>query len=265
MKHRIGIALLVALGSLAPLATPARAQEPTLDRVQIALDMTDRKIEQAQALLGATDNVRARTEVNLAVSIQAEAKRVFVATQLGFALRLTLESRGHAERAIAILRGPDPDAVAAQLERTRDLLERARARIEECNQPRARALLRIALEMQARAELAARDGRFLAALQLTVSARERGLRALRLCNLDENIQESADRALQRTDEMLSHARDRVEDHASEEARRALERGFQFQQRARAEFGAGHFEASLRLTQSARSFANRAVRLAGGAP
>ena len=42
--------------------------------------------------------------------------------------------------------------VLAQLERTRELLDRARERIEECNLDRARAMLRVALEMQARAE-----------------------------------------------------------------------------------------------------------------
>lgn len=265
MKLRFGTPLLLLIAALALLAPAARAQDLTPDRVQFALDLTDRRIDQAQAQVGGSGNERARAELTLATSTQAEAKRVFAGNQLAFALRLTLEARGHADRAIAILRGPDPDAVAAQIERTRDLLERARDRIEECDQPRARALIRIAFEMQARAETAGRDGRFLAALQLTVSARERGLRALRLCHLDENLQESADRALQRTDELLSRARDRVEERASEEARRAVDRGFDFQQRARGEYGAQHYEASLRLTQTARSFAHRALRLTGGPP
>ena len=262
MKPSFNPRLFLPLAAMLLLPAAGLAQDLTPERVQIALDLTDRRIEQAEMLLTGSDNERASTEVNLAVGLQGQAKTAFAGTQLALAMRLTLEARLHADRAITILKGPDPDGVLAQLERTRELLDRARERIEECDQLRARAMIRAAFDMQARAEVAARDGRFLAALQLTMSARERAHRALRLCRMDENLQESAERALQRTDQLIDRARDRVSG-ASEPARQALARAVEIQGRAWTEFRAGRFEASLRLTQSARAFAHRAIRLSGG--
>jgi hypothetical protein len=157
---------------------------------------------------------------------------------------------------------PDPDRVLTQLERTRELLDRVRDRIEECDLDRARAMLRAALEMQVRAEAAARDGRYLAALQLTMSARERALRALRLCKLEDKLHDEAERALMRTDELISRARDRVSERESDQARQALNRAVELQAEAWVQFRAEHLEGGLRLTQSARTFAHRAIRLAG---
>jgi hypothetical protein len=257
------IIVLAVLLAILP-TTRAGAQDSASDRVQTALETTDRRIEQAQFVVSNADNERAQAELDLAVDIQGRARSAFVAIQLELALRLTLEARGHADRAIAIVKGlPDPDRVLAQLERTRELLERARERVEECDNDRARAMIRTAFEMQLRAETAARDGRFLAALQLTMSARERGLKALRLCNLDENLHDAAERALQRTDEVVLRAQDVVTAGSSEVARRALARAIDLQQNARAQFREGRFEACLRLTHLARASAFRAIRLAEG--
>jgi len=259
------IALFMSVLPLVACTALATAQiAPSPDRVQGELDITDHRIEQAQTLLAGSNNERAQLEFNAAVGIQAQAKTAFAAAQLAMSVRLTLEARGHADRVIAIIRGlPDPDQVRAQLERTRDLLDRARERIEECDNTRARAMLRTAFDMQGRAEAAASELRFLAALQLTMSARERALRALRLCNMEENLRESAERALHRTDEILSRAQDIVAEHGTAQAREALARAIQLQDRANGEFRAEHFEASLRLTQAARVAAYRAIRLSGG--
>ena len=53
---------------------------------------------------------------------------------------------------------PDPDRVLSQVERTRELLERVRDRVEECNRDRAHALMRVAFTMQQRAEAAIEGG-----------------------------------------------------------------------------------------------------------
>lgn len=261
------ITMLLALGSaLALLAPFAAAQDVSRDRVQYALDRTDDRIERAQTLVSGSDNTNARAELDLAVQIQADAKSAFAGSQFRVALDLTLRARGHADRAIAIIQGlPDPDRVLAQVERTRELTERARDRIEECRNDRARALLRVAIEMQARAEAAIPEGRYLAALQLTLSARERALRSLRLCHREDNLEQAAERALNRTDELIGRARDRVADQGNEQARRALARADQLEAEAWVEFRAEHFEASLRLTQSARAMAHRALRLSQDRP
>ena len=150
----------------------------------------------------------------------------------------------------------------SQVQRTRELLDRARERIEDCDRDRVRALLRAAVDMQTRAETATRESRYLAALQLTLSARERGLRALRLCNMEENVQDAAERALQRTDELIARAREMIADSDKNRAKEVLGRAERVQTEGHAQLRAGHSEAAL--TQSARTLTYRAIRLAGGA-
>jgi hypothetical protein len=262
MPHRPGLVIALVFASLLFGPSAGFAQALTPDRVQRALEETDRRIELAQTLLAESDNPAARAELGVAIDLQARARTAFASSQLAMASRLTFEARTHADRVIALVRGlPDPDRVRAQLERTREMLERARSRIEGCSIERARALLHVAFEMQLRAEASAQAGRHLAALQLTMSARERGLRALRLCRLDENASEGAERALHRTDEVIARARDAVSEHGDEQARRALDRARDLQEDAMRESRAEHFESSLRLTTAARGFAHRAIRLA----
>jgi len=257
------LSMITALG-LAGGAAVAAAQDVTAERVQLEIERTDARIEQAQMAVAGSNNEMAGLALREATTIQARAKTEFASLHLRIALDLTLRARLHASRAIALIRGtPDPERVRAQLERTRQVIERARDRIEECAEDRARALLRAAVEMQVRAEAAFSSERFLAALQLTTSARERALRALRLCHMQENVRENAERALKRTDEVIARARDEVAETGSERARQMLGRAVEIQERAYAEFRAEHFEASLRLTHSARTFAQRAIRIANG--
>jgi hypothetical protein len=264
--QRLAVAALALLG-LASFAPSARAQLLTPERVQYALDMTDRRIEQAQTVLTGVDNALAQGELNLAVTIQTQARSIFASPSTGYlerAMRLTLEARGHADRAIAVVRGlPDPDRVRVQLERTRDVIEGARQTIEECNNDRARSMLHTGIEMQSRAEAAAGDGRFLAALQLTMSARERVLKALQLCNADESQQDRAEQAFRRTADVIARAQEIVSQHPDDRAREALSRAGQIEDRATDEFRLQHFEASIRLSLVARAAAYRAIRLADG--
>ena len=266
--------LIVLVGAL-PLAPPAHGQDITGERVRLAIETTDQRIELAQSLVAETGNTQAQLEVEAALQLQAQAKstleQALVATGetqlqlLRRALDLTSRARARADRAIALIRGlPDPDRVLAQIERTHELIERARDRIEECQNDRARALFRVAVDMQARARAAAQEGRYLAALQLTLSARERALRALRLCNLQDNLQESCERALHRTDEVLQRAREIVSASGSERAAELVARAQRMQSEAWSQFREEHFEACLRLTQGARNLAHRAIRVAGGA-
>lgn len=270
---RILTRLSIVLGVVMPLAA-AQAQDLTGDRVLVALERTDERIALAQSLVSGSNNAQAELEVSAAVSLQAQARTAYDQglTATGDvrlhlfqqAVDLTLRARARADRAISLIQGlPDPDRVLSQVERTRELLDRARDRIEQCDSDRAHALLRAALDMQGRAEAAVRESRYLAALQLTLSARERGLRALRLCNVEENLQDAAERALHRTDEVIARAHDLVSDSDRTRAKEVLGRADRVEAEAHAQFRAGHFEATLRMTQSARTLAYRAIRLASG--
>ena len=260
MSNRIRRYLTSAmLFAAAFVAAPAFAQTD-LQRLQDAIDLTDRRIQFAQDLLAASPNHQAALEVDMAVALQASAKLAFAEARYAAAGKATFDARIHADRAIALLRGlPDPGRVEEQLQRTRELLDRARDRLANCNAPVARDLLRTALDMQARAEMAYRETRYLAALQLTMSARERALRALQLCNASESLDETVAAAFQRTDEVLAHAHEVVEANGSERARQLLANADSLEARAHAEADAGHLRLALRLTREAREQALRAER------
>ena len=244
---------------------PSVAQDGGRDLVEAAIATTDRRIEQAQQLLAEHPDERGAAELALAVDLQTRAKSALAASELLLAGRLTRDARLRADRVIAMVRGlPDPDRVELQLERTRQVLERARERLQGCEEPRARALLRVAVEMQTRAEASYRESRYLAALQLTMSARERGEKALRMCQTEESLQEAASRAIRQTDDLLPRAREIVAASGSEPAALLLARAESSQASARREYEADRFESALRMTQTARLQAQRAMRLASRA-
>lgn len=258
-----GIAMVWTLALTVLVPMQARAQDTGRDRVLVALEATDRRIEQAEAHVSSSDSPVAEAEVSAARDLQSRAREVFSTGLYPVAMRLTLDARRRADRAIALVRGlPDPDRVETQLERTRELIQRARERIEECDIDRAKGLIRAGAEMQSRAEEAVRSGRFLVALQLTMGARERAHRALRLCRIEENLQESAERALRRTDDLISRAQEQLSAGAGDAARQSLARAVDLEAQARQDYVGGQFELALRRTQSARAFAYRALRLAG---
>jgi len=253
----------VMLALLAPVVVAPASAQVAVDEVLAQLQRTDQRIELAQTMLAGSDHAQAQVELDAAVTLQAQARSEYAAARLRLALDLTLRARARADRAIAILRGPSPDRVLAQLERTRELIDRARDRIEECDNDRAHALLRVAVEMQTRAEAAAKENRYLAALQLTLSARERTMTALRICKLEDDSQQASERALQRTDAVIDRAREVVGESASEQARASLTRAIEMQAEAWGQFRAARFDAAFRLTTSARSLAQRAIRLVKG--
>ena len=257
---------LIALAALVLLPAAGHAQGLTPERVRLAIEDTDRRIQLAETVVSTSDDAQARGELALARDLQGRARSAAGSGQFLMAGQLTAQARGHADRAITLVRGlPAPNRVMAQLERTREMLDRAGHRIQECGDDRARAMLRAALEMQGRAESAELSPRprHLGALQLTMGARERCLRALRLCRLEENVQETAQHALGRTDEVLTRARELLESGARGRAAPplagdALARASALQDDASRQFRDGHFEASLQLTLTARRLAHRAL-------
>lgn len=265
---RWGLALTLALGLGWPL--PVRAQAPpppaTGERVRDEIDFTDRRIDLAVTLVAESPSAVAGGEVTLAKDLQSRAKTAFASSNFLIALRATLDARGHADRAVSLVRGlPDPDRVSIQVERTREILDRTRDGLASCDNIRARSLLRVALDMQARAEQADDESRFLAALQLTMSARERAYKAQRLCNIEDSMQDTAARALQRTDDVLARAREVIDAGAPPPAHDQLQRAVALQGQAQAEYRGGQFDSALRLTQNARLMAQHAMRFGPPGP
>lgn len=251
-------AVLLAMVMWHPL--PAGAQGTGPGRVRDDIDRTDRRIELAESLRPTSAPGAAADEINLAMRLQKRAHEAFRGRRYLIASRATLEARSHVDRAIALLQGlPDPDRIVVQLEQTAELVDRGRELLADCRERRSSALLKAAREMHDRAEIAAREGRFLAALQLTLSARERVQKAMRLCGVTEPIAATASRALERTDAVLAQATELARERAENESGSALLRAQSLQAEARSEFEVGRFERSIQLTQAARMIGHRILR------
>lgn len=250
-----GVGLLVAV-----CAAPAFAQSDMPARLSEELETTQRLLDSAEVVAPRRPDGPEIRELELARALQARARTAASHGRVILAARATRDAREHAERAIAISQGlPDPERVLVQLERTSELLERASEKLAGCSEDRALALLRGAAGIQDRATAAADERRFLAALQLTLSARQRVEKAMRLCHVVEDLAETVTRGLRRTDETLALARRVVAEGAPPQARQELGRAMRIQDEARAERDAQHLERALQLTQLARGIANRIAR------
>jgi hypothetical protein len=245
------------------IPSAALAQILTPDRVQLELARTDERIHQAELLLAGNTNVQAAAEIETAKARQDQARAALAAARPRMALDLTLDARLHADRAVVYLRGADPTRVQEQIDRAREYIDRARERLNECPIDRARSQLHVAEAMLDRAQEALTAGRPLAALQLARGAREHARRALQSCRMDDQVQDNVERALHRTDEIVLRAREAIAAHETDVARRPLGRAEELQDAAWRQFRAEHPEAATRLTQLARTFAQRAMRLADG--
>ena len=254
-------AVLLGLVLAAPVFAQLPPPPPDGSRVRDAVEQTERRIQHARDLLSVSPgNATAAAELDQAVALQAIARQALTDGRLAAAGRATFDARIHADRAIALLQGlPDPGRVQDQLNRTREILDRARDRLARCDVPAVRELMRTAIDMQFRAEQAYGETRYLAALQLTMSARERALRAQQLCNAGESLEETVSAALQRTDDILERAHEVVARGGNERSTRLLENADSLQARAKAEAQANHPRVALRLTRMAREQADRAMR------
>lgn len=266
-RRRVLIPLALVLLALV-VGGPALAQLPPPPppggdpvRLRDEIERTERRIQHARDLVAtAPANAAASAELERAVTLQGIARTAYADARYAVAGRATMEARIHADRTIALVQGlPDPGRVQDQMQRTREMLERARDRLARCEQPAAREMLRTALDMQSRAEAAYAETRYLAALQLTSSARERALRAQQMCNAGESLEEAVEAALQRTDDRLARAREVVGERGSERARRLLENAEGLQARAKVEAQAQRTRAAMRLTRMAREQAERSLR------
>ena len=185
MRGPAWVVLLFAVFSA--YSAPARAQDAVFDRARIAIGRTDERIEQARASVAESRIELARTELEAASRLQGQAKRALEDQHPRMAINLTLRARFRAQRSIGLVEGlADPEAIdpvriGEQLERSRALIEQTRGAIDRCSREEPRSLFGAAVEMQRRAETAFETDRYLAALQLTTGARERVLRASRLC------------------------------------------------------------------------------------
>lgn len=221
-------------------------------------EITQNVIEKVRRLVEESGNRRAEEALRQAMEVQRQAGRELTSNGARAGKRLTLVARDYARRA-AKLAGElseNKEFVFRQLERTREVLRRAREDLRGNDDPRVRDLMRTAQERQGQAETSYRERRFRVALRLTNLARELAHKSLDLSGPGPGTApEEVMRTLNKTDEALRRAAEDLRAAGSE----LLDEARGLQDRARMNLREGRLGLALKLTLAARDLAERARR------
>lgn len=223
-----------------------------------AIEHAQQRLEQARLALddsGNRDDVAPRKLIEEARSQLQRSHDNLQEHMFEIALRLARASSDLSGRALQMLKREDsqPDRLLRELGRT----DRILARVTAAND-NARRLLNEAQELQRRARDNARNGRDRLALENTRRARNLALRLMQSeAPLGEVDDQTATRALDFTDEVISRARSATA--RDSDAQKRIEEAARTQAVARNRLEQGQAGAAMRLTEQAREMAREAVR------
>ena len=221
-------------------------------------EITQNVIEKVRRLVEESGNRRAEEALRQAMEVQRRAERELTRSGAMTCKRLTLIARDYARRA-AKLAGElseNKEFVFRQLERTREVLRRAREDLRGSDDSRVRDLMRTAYERQEQAETSYREQRFRIALRLTNLARELAHKSLDLSGPGPGTTpDEVTRTLNRTDEALRRAAEDLQGTGSV----LLDEAGALQGRARMNLREGRPGLALKLTLAARDLAEKARR------
>jgi hypothetical protein len=230
------------------LAGPAYCQSNE-DRARTALEKCDNLIERARQPVRESGNPQAQQYLEKAIYLQGQAKENFAGKRYGQAMRLAEMAEAQAMKAIGMIRQGDEnrDMVQKEIERTDELLQRAREQYGNTENVRAKTVFQNALEFQNKArDLFARNRQKMA-LTSTLNARELARKA------QEMAQDHAQalKEIEKTDQLLQRARERLAEMSIGLNPPAFERALRLQELARSSYVSGNFEQALGNTLKAR--------------
>lgn len=156
----------------------------------------------------------------------------------------------------------DRDALLREIERTDEVIERARAAIQNTTDPLSTEYLDQAMKLQTLAKNALATDRLLDSSRLTLQARDRAYTALRVAQ-QAGSTEFILFTLERTDALLEHVAPIVRESGVEAANHQLDVANEQQRRARDVLREGRPRVSVSISLQARERAHAAVRLAEG--
>ncbi|OYD15268.1 hypothetical protein CH330_06165 [candidate division WOR-3 bacterium JGI_Cruoil_03_51_56] len=191
---------------------------------------------------------------------QETSRRAFENKYFLLALKFTMAARVHTRTAFGIVRRKgNPDRVQKEVERTKELLDKAAEQTKLVSDDRVHELLHRANDWQDQAVVALRAGQLPRALKFTFSARDLLLRVWRMVRGPANP-ELVEQALAETDRLVEQWADAIRQQSSKEALDMLERALEHQTKAQEHFGQRKLQPALQETSLARRLLNRAVEL-----
>jgi len=204
---------------------------------------------------------RANQLWKMARTEQSAAENHLAASRYGYALKFTLAAREHGRAAFAAIRGRvGVERVERELDRTDGLIEKARGRLGQTAARRATEVLNKAVELQRQARQAFSENRSLAALRLTLAARDLLLRAWEAGRAGVTL-ELVEQALAGNDALIGDWAESVRAGADTPAAKLLEQGIRHQKNARELLGQRQLRLALAECHKARRLLQRAVELA----
>lgn len=156
--------------------------------------------------------------------------------------------------------GQGRDDIQAALEKTDNLLEQARDIVREAGSDRGSVGLNSAEQWQKQAWEAFRRGQWRRAEMMTERARDQIYRSLGSIRQSEDNDNEVERQLERTDQVLGEARDRLGPGRARMPQERLEAAFNQQRRAWDLYRERRLRPALRLTLQARE---SVLRMGGG--
>jgi hypothetical protein len=158
--------------------------------------------------------------------------------------------------------GQSRDQVTGDLEETDRIIERADEVVKETGSEIGFSYLEHARELQGRAWEAHRGEAYGMARKLTFAARENAMKAIGAVQVSDYNAATVGRQIERTDDVLKRAQDKVGLTGSQKAVSLLENAIKTQIEAREFFRGNRLRIALKATLKARESAVRAVEIAG---
>lgn len=153
------------------------------------------------------------------------------------------------------------DKVEDELEKTENVLERAREAVRESGSAIAEQHLNNALKLQSAAWERYRSNRLAQAANLTRNAREQAMKAIGIVQSADQSNQMVRREIERTDELIRKSEERVKASHNEKAYSLLESAQKTQTEAREFFRGNRIKIALTATMNARETARKAFELA----
>ena len=249
--HKIKRTLpLLIIGIVISIITAQPLFGQTASRLEEEINLTDKVIERATQLVEESGNAQASQYLDKAIHLQGLAKdNTMSSPEAKSALRLTMQARTHAEKAITIVRsgGENQDLVQRELERTQEILKRAQEYFDLAQLDRTLMIYEQALTAQNKAEELFTQNQQKMALASTLRAREileTGLESARLSR-------QAEKELERIAMLIDRAREMLREMNMEDPPAEFKNGVKYYEEALELYQKGQFKNSYENTVQAR--------------
>ena len=155
------------------------------------------------------------------------------------------------------------ESVERELEKTDVVIQRAKEAVSESRNPKAENLLEMAVGLQEKAKNAFHAIRYRLAVTLTLSARKKAYEAIGYTKKDEENENLVLKAIERTDQIISKAKEAASGLENRRGFSLLEGAVSNQQKAKEFFKEHKLKMALKFTLKAREMAQKLLDLANG--